>query len=69
MKLTVDVDDALFAKVMDITEAPSESEAIRSALESLADKDWLKGCYVWPRPSPEEFANAIPADYDPKSAW
>jgi len=42
MKLTVEVDDAILARAMDITCAKSEEEAVRTSLHSLSSDKSLQ---------------------------
>ncbi|KXU34737.1 hypothetical protein AXK11_07795 [Cephaloticoccus primus] len=65
MKLTVDVDEKLFSRVMDITSAKTEAEAVKMAFEEVVSTDWMKDFFSRPRPPAEELAAAIAPDYTP----
>jgi len=65
MKVLVEIDDAVMAKVMDITASKTEEEAIRLSVDRMSTKDWMKDYYLLhPRLTSEELKDMIDPDYD-----
>jgi|GEM_PF-840057 len=71
MKITVDIDEVLLAKVRNITRAENESDAIDYALREVTTSESAKHYFSQepPPPTVRELRDAIPDDYDPKSIW
>jgi len=64
MKLLIDIDDKLLARVKDITCAKTDAEAILAAAENMAEFEHMKEYFSnGPYPSAEEFRNGWDPNY------
>jgi len=65
MKVLVEVDDALMAKVIEITHSKTAEEAVSAALEDMSMRDWLKDVFTGGMGlTREEIMNGVDPDYD-----
>jgi len=64
MKVLVEVDDEVMAKVMEITHSKTAEEAARTALESVPIRYWMRDFFTLGDLTREEIMNGVDPDYD-----
>jgi len=70
MKLTINVDEKLMAKVLDVTCARNEEEAITAAMQNTAELEHMKAFFAaGPHMTGEELGASLAPDYEPNSAY
>lgn len=65
MKMTMHIDEALLARVMEEFGCASKTEAVEMALREMDRKSRFKALVALPSPfTPEELGEAVDPDYD-----